>query len=93
MALTNDSFRDPRRLYRLKVKSPFFVSGREKPTEVGETISLPRSFAADVVHANKAEWLDAPQTEATTPVRKADPPPPPEPEAKATPTTAGKAGK
>lgn len=84
MALTNESFRDPRKLYKLRVKSPFFISGREKPTEVGEVVALPRSLAAEVVHSNKAIWQDedvaAPtQGAAQSPILRAQPPLPPEP--------------
>jgi len=75
MALTQDSFRDPRRLYRVKVKSPFFVTGRKDPTEVGDIIALPRSEAAEVIHSNKAvsveEGTAAP---SSSPIMRADPP-------------------
>lgn len=75
MALTQDSFRDPRKLYKLRVKSSFFITGRLKPTEVGEIISLPRSQAAEVVHSNKAIWHEeGPAGPNPSPILRADPP-------------------
>jgi len=80
MALTQDSFRDPRRLYRVKVKSPFFITGRKDPTEVGEIIQLPRSEAAEVIHSNKASPVEEGQAApSSSPILRADPPPTPEP--------------
>jgi hypothetical protein len=75
MALTSDSFRDPRKLYKVKVKSPFWITGREKPTEVGEVVALPRSDAAEVIHSNKAEpHVEGDMAPSTSPIKRADPP-------------------
>lgn len=80
MTLTQESFRDPRKLYRLKVKSPFFVTGQKEPTKVGEIISLPRSLAAELLHSNKVSYADEqPTTANPSPILRADPPLMPEP--------------
>lgn len=97
MTLTNESFRDPRKLYRLRVKSPFFITGQKEPTKVGEVVSLPKSAAAEVVHSNKAIWLEGDAPAATpgmaqSPILRAQPPLTPEqepkPDAKASSKTA-----
>jgi len=54
--VTTDSFRDPRRLYAVRVLSGFFISGRE-PAKVGEVVNLPRTQAYEAVHSGKAEWV------------------------------------
>jgi hypothetical protein len=82
VTLTNESFRDPRRLYKLRVKSPFYITGRDKPTEVGEIISLPRSQAAEVIHSNKAIYADEDEVAKPanpSPILRAQPPLMPEP--------------
>jgi len=81
MALTNESFRDPRKLYRMRVKSPFFITGQKEPTKVGEIISLPRSLAAELLHSNKAIYADDDGTKPAnpSPILRADPPLMPEP--------------
>jgi len=54
MALTQESFRDPRRQYAVRVLSGFFIEGREAAT-VGEILYLPRSKASELIHSGKAE--------------------------------------
>lgn len=83
MALTNESFRDPRKLFKLRVKSPFFITGEKEPTKVGQIVALPRSLAAEVVHSNKAIWAEEqPATPgvAPSPIMRADPPQMPTPD-------------
>jgi len=90
MALTSDSFRDPRKLYKVKVKSPFWIAGRDDPTKVGEVVSLPRSDAAEVIHSNKADpHVEGELAPSTSPILRAQPPLMPEPE----PTKDAKASK
>jgi len=63
MALTQESFRDPRRLYQVRAKSGFFLEGR-KPVEPGEIVQVPRSIAAELVHSGKAERVEQTQAAA-----------------------------
>lgn len=75
MALTNESFRDPRKLYKLKVKASFFMPDRQEPAKVGEIVSLPRSLAAELIHSNKAILHEeGPVVPSTSPILRADPP-------------------
>ena len=88
MALTNESFRDPRKLYRCRVKSPFYVGVGQPIPKVGDIVALPRSTAAEVVHSNKAEWVDDTRDETKSPIKRADPPPAPEESHTTTPAKA-----
>ena len=66
MALTQDSFRDPRKLWAVKVTSGFFIEGR-KPAETGEILQVPRSRASELVHSGKAVYYTPPETPAAAP--------------------------
>jgi len=63
MALTQESFRDPRRQYAVRVLSGFFIEGREAAT-VGEILYLPRSKASELIHSGKAEAVIVDSTTA-----------------------------
>jgi len=89
MPVTQDSFRDPRRMYRVRVISPFFITGRKEPTTVGEVVELPRSTAAEIIHSNKGELADNPSPQ-NGPILRATPPPPPTPQPPAEPVAAAK---
>lgn len=79
MALTQDSFRDPRRLWAVKVTSGFFMEGR-KPAEAGEILNLPRSRASELVHSGKAVYYtEPPPAPAPVPLPQAAAPVEPEP--------------
>jgi hypothetical protein len=98
MALTQASFRDPRKQFAMKVLSGFIIEGRE-PALTGDIVNVSLSVARDLMHSKKAEPYDpaydaqqarssiAPTPEAVV-VRKA-----PEPEAaEAAPEPRGKGG-
>jgi len=78
MPLTQDSFRDPRKLYPVRAKSGFFMEGR-KAVEAGEILQLPRSVASELVHSGKADRLSAAEHAALT---APTPPAAPEPAGK-----------
>lgn len=66
MPVTQESFRDPRKLYAVEVISPFYIEGREVP-KVGDVVQLPRSMAAEVIHSGKARRLEViPQAKPAT---------------------------
>lgn len=74
MALTNESFRDPRKQYTLRAISGFYLADRAvKP---GETVNVPRSIAAELLHGNKAEMI----TDRPAPMAAAATPPPEAPQ-------------
>jgi hypothetical protein len=56
MALTSDSFRDPRRMYTVKVVSGFFIS-RDKVAKAGDILQFPRSRAHELVSAGQAVFV------------------------------------
>lgn len=85
MPITQDSFRDPRKHYALRVISPFFLEGRE-PTKVGEIIHVPRSRASELVHSNKAVRLTAEEIAELSKPAPAATPVAPAPEVVATTT-------
>jgi ribosomal protein L16 Arg81 hydroxylase len=59
MALTQESFRDPRRMYTVKVISGFYIS-RDKVANPGDILQFPRSRAHELVSSGQAVHYDPP---------------------------------
>jgi acetamidase/formamidase len=57
MALTQSSFRDPRKQFAMKVLSGFIIEGREAACP-GDIVHVSLSVARDLMHSKKAEPYD-----------------------------------